>query len=83
LLKHWSTENPTTVTVNVAEAAGLSDDWLAARQLDAAGRLLLRMDDPTVLPLLQNGSIETAGARCGEPFKARAAWPTSSGWTAR
>ena len=53
-------EDQTTVTLPVADAAGLPEDWLAAQQRDASGRLVLRMDYPTVGPFLSNASKEDA-----------------------
>lgn len=62
-------EDPTTVLLTVAEAAGLPEDWLAARKRDAQERLVLRMDYPTVLPLLQNGSVEAARRKVWTAFQ--------------
>ena len=43
-------EDPTTVVLTPAEAAGMPDAWLAARKRDANGNLVLGLDYPTVVP---------------------------------
>ena len=53
-------EDPTTVVLTPAEAAGMPDAWLAARKRDASGNLVLGLDSPTVVPFLQNASSEAA-----------------------
>ena len=53
-------EDPTTVVLTPAEAAGMPEAWLAARKRDANGNLILGLDYPTVLPFLQNATSETA-----------------------
>jgi thimet oligopeptidase len=56
-------EDPTTVVVTAAEAAGLPDDWMKARKRDDAGNLVLGLDYPTVIPFLQNATSEEARRR--------------------
>jgi len=46
-------EDPTRVTITVAEAAGLPEAWLAARKRDDQGNLVLGLDYPTVVPFLE------------------------------
>lgn len=46
-------EDPTRVTITVAEAAGLPDAWIAARKRDPQGNLVLGLDYPTVVPFLE------------------------------
>ena len=53
-------EDPTTVVLTPAEAAGMPDAWLAARRRDAGGNLVLGLDSPTVVPFLQNATSEAA-----------------------
>ncbi|KPF59195.1 hypothetical protein D621_04920 [beta proteobacterium AAP51] len=53
-------EDPTTVTLPVAEAAGLPEAWLAAQKRDAEGRLVLGMNYPTVVPFMSNATSEDA-----------------------
>ncbi len=53
-------EDPTTVVLAPAEAAGMPEAWLAARKRDANGNLVLGLDSPTVVPFLQNATSETA-----------------------
>ena len=53
-------EDPTTVVLTPAEAAGMPDAWLAARKRDASGNLVLGLDYPTVVPFLQNATSEAA-----------------------
>ena len=53
-------EDPTTVVLTPAEAAGMPDTWLAARKRDADGNLVLGLDSPTVVPFLQNATSEAA-----------------------
>ena len=53
-------EDPTTVVLTPAEAAGMSDAWLAARKRDANGNLMLGLDYPTVVPFMQNATSEAA-----------------------
>ena len=53
-------EDPTTVVLTPAEAAGMPDAWLAARKRDANGNLVLGLDSPTVVPFLQNAISEAA-----------------------
>lgn len=62
-------EDPTTVTLAVADAAGLPEAWLAARQRDTQGRLVLRMDYPTVVPFLQNATNEEARRKVWTAFQ--------------
>lgn len=56
-------EDPTTVVITAAEAAGLPDDWMKARKRDDAGNLVLGLDYPTVIPFLQNATSEEARRR--------------------
>jgi thimet oligopeptidase len=56
-------EDPTTVVVTPAEAAGLPEDWMKARKRDDAGNLVLGLDYPTVVPFLQNAVNEGARRR--------------------
>ena len=53
-------EDPTTVVLTPAEAAGMPEAWLAARKRDANGNLVLGLDYPTVVPFLQNATNEAA-----------------------
>ena len=53
-------EDPTTVVLTPAEAAGMPDAWLAARKRDTNGNLLLGLDYPTVVPFLQNATNDAA-----------------------
>ncbi len=53
-------EDPTTVVLTPAEAAGMPEAWLAARKRDANGNLVLGLDSPTVEPFLQNAISEAA-----------------------
>ena len=53
-------EDPTTVVLTPAEAAGMPDAWLAARKRDENGNLILRLDTPTVVPFLQNATSAPA-----------------------
>ena len=53
-------EDPTTVVLTPAEAAGMPEAWLAARKRDANGNLVLGLDYPTVVPFLQNATSEGA-----------------------
>ena len=53
-------EDPTTVVLTPAEAAGMPEAWLAARKRDANGNLVLGLDYPTVVPFLQNATSEAA-----------------------
>ncbi|HYM47237.1 MAG TPA: hypothetical protein VES91_02075, partial [Burkholderiaceae bacterium] len=49
-------EDPTTVVLATAEAAGMPEAWLAARKRDANGNLVLGLDSPTVVPFMQNAT---------------------------
>ena len=62
-------EDPTTVTLTVAEAAGLPEAWLAARKRDAAGNLVLGMNYPTVVPFFSNASSEDARRKVWTAFQ--------------
>lgn len=62
-------EDPTTVTLTEAEAAGLPPAWVASRRRDALGRLLLGMDYPTVVPFLHNAVEESARRRVWTAFQ--------------
>ncbi len=53
-------EDPTTVVLTPAEAAGMPEAWLAARKRDANGNLVLGLDYPTVVPFMQNATSEAA-----------------------
>jgi thimet oligopeptidase len=53
-------EDPTTVVLTPAEAAGMREAWLAARKRDANGNLILGLDYPTVVPFLQNATNDAA-----------------------
>jgi thimet oligopeptidase len=53
-------EDPTTVVLTPAEAAGMPVTWLAARKRDANGNLVLGLDYPTVVPFLQNATNDAA-----------------------
>ncbi len=53
-------EDPTTVVLAPADAAGMPEAWLAARKRDANGNLVLGLDYPTVVPFLQNATNEAA-----------------------
>ena len=53
-------EDPTTVVLAPADAAGMPEAWLAARKRDANGNLVLGLDTPTVVPFLQNATSEAA-----------------------
>jgi thimet oligopeptidase len=53
-------EDPTRVVLTAAEAAGLPESWLAARQRDGEGNLVLGLDYPTVVPFLTLASNEEA-----------------------
>lgn len=53
-------EDPTTVVLTLAEAAGMPEAWPAARKRDAAGNLVLGLDYPTVVPFMQNAVSEPA-----------------------
>lgn len=56
-------EDPTTVTITPAEAAGLPESWISARKRDDAGNLVLRMDYPTILPFLDQATHADARRR--------------------
>ena len=62
-------EDPSTVTITVAEAAGLPEAWLKERKRDAEGRLVLGMDYPTVVPFLTNASNEEARRKLWTAFQ--------------
>ncbi len=62
-------EDPTTVTLTVAEAAGLPEAWLAARKRDAAGKLVLGMNYPTVVPFFSNATNEDARRKVWTAFQ--------------
>lgn len=64
-------EDTTKLTITEAEAQGMSADWLKARQRDDAGRLVLGMDYPTVVPFLQNAMNEDARRRVWIAFQSR------------
>ena len=64
-------EDPTTVTLTVAEAAGLPEAWLAARKRDGEGRLVLGMDYPTYVPFLQNATNEEARRKVWMAFQSQ------------
>ncbi|MDP2004607.1 MAG: M3 family metallopeptidase [Rubrivivax sp.] len=68
-------EDQTTVTLPAAEAAGMPEAWLAARQRDAAGQLVLRMDYPTVQPLLQMATLEATRQKVWLAFQNRGGTP--------
>ena len=68
-------EDKTTVTLTLAEAAGMPEAWLAARKRDEQGRLLLRMDYPTALPFLQNATSEDARRQVWTAFQNLAGQP--------
>ncbi len=68
-------EDTTKVTITEAEADGMSADWRKARQRDDAGRLVLGMDYPTVVPFLQNASSEDARRRVWTAFQSRGGQP--------
>jgi thimet oligopeptidase len=53
-------EDPTTVVLTPAEAAGMPEAWLAARKRDANGNLVLGLDYPTVVPFMQNATSDAA-----------------------
>ena len=53
-------EDPTTVVLAPADAAGVPEAWLAARKRDANGNLVLGLDYPTVVPFMQNATSESA-----------------------
>jgi thimet oligopeptidase len=53
-------EDPTKVVLSLEEAAGMPEAWLAARQRNAEGQLVLGMDYPTTVPFLQNATNEEA-----------------------
>ncbi len=53
-------EDPTTIVLTPAEAAGMPEAWLAARKRDANGNLVLGLDYPTVVPFMQNATSEAA-----------------------
>lgn len=53
-------EDPTTIVLTPAEAAGMPEAWLAARKRDANGSLVLGLDYPTVVPFMQNAISEAA-----------------------
>lgn len=53
-------EDPTTVVLTPAEAAGMPEAWLSARKRDASGNLVLGLDYPTVVPFMQNATSEAA-----------------------
>ena len=46
-------EDGTTVTITLAEAAGMPESWIAARKRDDQGNLVLGMDYPTHLLFLK------------------------------
>jgi thimet oligopeptidase len=56
-------EDPTTVTITPAEAAGMPESWIAARKRDEAGNLVLGMDYPTVLPFMDQATNADARRR--------------------
>ena len=62
-------EDPTTVTLTVAEATGLPEAWLAARKRDAAGDLVLGMNYPTVVPFFSNATNEDARRKVWTAFQ--------------
>ncbi|MEO5732267.1 MAG: M3 family metallopeptidase [Rubrivivax sp.] len=62
-------EDPTTVVLPPDDAEGLPADWLAARQRDEAGHLVLKMDYPTVVPFLQNATREGARQKVWTAFQ--------------
>ncbi|MEP6609119.1 MAG: M3 family metallopeptidase [Burkholderiaceae bacterium] len=53
-------EDPTTVVLAPAEAAGMPEAWLAARKRDTNGNLVLGLDYPTVVPFLESATSEAA-----------------------
>jgi thimet oligopeptidase len=62
-------EDKTTVTLSLAEAAGMSEAWLTARKRNEQGQLVLGMDYPTVLPFLQSATSEDARRRVWTAFQ--------------
>ena len=68
-------EDKTTVTLTLAEAAGMPEAWLAARKRDEQGRLVLSMDYPTALPFLQNATSEDARRQVWTAFQNLAGKP--------
>ncbi|HXF46777.1 MAG TPA: M3 family metallopeptidase [Burkholderiaceae bacterium] len=56
-------EDRTTVAVSEEEARGLPPAWIAARQRDAEGRLIVTLDYPTYVPFLENAVDEDARRR--------------------
>lgn len=62
-------EDPTTVTLTVADAAGLPEAWVAARKRDAAGNLVLGMNYPTVVPFFSNATNEDARRKVWMAFQ--------------
>ena len=56
-------EDPTKVIVTPDEAKGMPDAWLAARKRDAAGNLVLDLENPTTQPFLTNAISEPARER--------------------
>jgi thimet oligopeptidase len=56
-------EDGTTVTISPAEAAGMSEAWIAARKRDDQGNLVLGMDYPTYLPFLEQATNADARRR--------------------
>jgi thimet oligopeptidase len=49
-------EDGTTVTITLAEAAGMPEAWIAARKRDDQGNLVLSMDYPTWVPFLEQAT---------------------------
>ncbi len=68
-------EDPTTVTLASEEAAGMPEDWLAARKRNAEGQIVLGMDTPTVVPFLQNAHSESARRKVWAAYQSRGGKP--------
>lgn len=56
-------EDPTKVTLTLAEAAGMPEAWIAARKRDDQGNLVLGLDYPTVVPFLELATSSDARRR--------------------
>lgn len=64
-------EDPTRVVITPAEAKGMPEAWVKARQRDDAGNLVLDLEYPTVFPFLSNAESEPARQRVWVAFQNR------------
>jgi thimet oligopeptidase len=56
-------DDPTTVTFTPEEMAGLTEAYLKSKKRDAAGNYVLRLDQPSYGPFMENAKSEAARER--------------------